>query len=157
MGSEAFTIGTFELTRHAQRRAQNRGIRAEVIELILEHGDIELHAGEGLHSLQISRKGMKRLANADVPAALREKALGVVLSDPEEIVIETDLCLGPLEEGEAEFRSVSDDQSVCTGYAVAIPETNHLPVEHWLANRLGRRLMSLRSEYPALRVRSIRV
>jgi S-adenosylmethionine synthetase len=69
---------------------------------------------------------------------------------PEEIVIETDLCLGPLEEGEAEFRSVSDDQSVCTGYAVAIPETNCLPVEHWLANRLGRRLISLRSEYPTL-------
>ena len=72
--------------------------------------------------------------------------------DPEEIVLETDLCLGPLEEGEAEFRSVSDDQSVCTGYAVAIPETNYLPVEHWLANRLGRRLMSLRSEYSTLRL-----
>ena len=72
--------------------------------------------------------------------------------DPEEIEIETDLCLGPLEEGEAEFRSISDDQSVCTGYAVAIPETNYLPVEHWLANRLGKRLMSLRSDYPALRL-----
>jgi S-adenosylmethionine synthetase len=69
---------------------------------------------------------------------------------PEEIEIETDLCLGSLEEGESEFRSVSDDQSICTGYAVAIPETNYLPVEHWLANRLGRRLMSLRSEYPTL-------
>ncbi len=72
--------------------------------------------------------------------------------DPEEIVIETDLCLGPLEEGEAEFRSVSDDQSICAGYAVAIPETNYIPVEHWLANRLGRRLLSLRSEYLTLRL-----
>ena len=72
--------------------------------------------------------------------------------NPEEIVIETDLCMGPLKEGEAEFRSVSDDQSVCTGYAVAIPETNYLPVEHWLANRLGRRLISLGSEYPTLKL-----
>lgn len=69
---------------------------------------------------------------------------------PDEIVIETDLCLGPLEEGEAEYRSVSDDQSICSGYAIAIPETNYLPVEHWLVNRLGRRLMSLRLEYPTL-------
>ena len=44
---------------------------------------------------------------------------------------------------EAEFRSLSDDQSICTGYATAIPGTNYLPVEHWLANRIGRRLTSL--------------
>ena len=79
MGSQAFGTGLFELTRHARSRAQNRGIRTEVIELVLAHGDIELHAGEGLHSLQISRKGMERLAEAGVRPALREKALGVVL------------------------------------------------------------------------------
>lgn len=65
---------------------------------------------------------------------------------PDELVIHTDLCLGPLEDGEAEFRSLADDQSICTGYATAIAETNHLPVEHWLANRLGRRLAGLRTE-----------
>ena len=69
---------------------------------------------------------------------------------PEEIEIETELCLGPLEEGESEFRSISDDQSICTGYAIAIPKTNYLPVEHWLANRLGRRLSSFRLDYPDL-------
>ncbi len=79
MGSRSRGIAPYALTLHAQGRAQNRGIRAEVIELILAHGDIELHAGEGLHSLQISRKGMGHLAEAGVPAALREKALGVVL------------------------------------------------------------------------------
>mgnify|MGYP001053722481 FL=1 len=69
---------------------------------------------------------------------------------PEDLEIRTDLCLGPLEDGEAEFRSLSDDQSICTGYATATAETNHLPVEHWLSNRLGRRLASLRTEAPDL-------
>jgi S-adenosylmethionine synthetase len=69
---------------------------------------------------------------------------------PEDLEIRTDLCLGPLEDGEAEFRLLSDDQSICTGYATATAETNHLPVEHWLSNRLGRRLASLRTEAPDL-------
>ncbi|MBT6974167.1 MAG: methionine adenosyltransferase domain-containing protein [Rhodospirillaceae bacterium] len=70
--------------------------------------------------------------------------------EPDELNIQTDLCLGPLEDGEAEFRSLSDDQSICTGYATAMAETNYLPVEHWLANRLGRRLAELRKEAPNL-------
>jgi S-adenosylmethionine synthetase len=72
--------------------------------------------------------------------------------DPDDLIIHTDLCLGPLEDGEAEFRSLADDQSICTGYATATPETNHLPTEHWLANRLGRRLAGLRTEAPDLRL-----
>ena len=71
---------------------------------------------------------------------------------PDDIEIETDLCLGPLEDGEAEYRALSDDQSICTGYAVNIPETNYLPVESWLANRLGRNLAGLRDEHPDLRL-----
>jgi len=69
---------------------------------------------------------------------------------PDDLIIHTDLCLGPLEDGEAEFRSLADDQSICTGYATAVAETNHLPVEHWLANRLGRRLASLQYDAPDL-------
>lgn len=70
--------------------------------------------------------------------------------EPDDLNIQTDLCLGPREDGEAEFRSLSDDQSICTGYATATAETNYLPVEHWLANRLGRRLAELRTEAPDL-------
>lgn len=69
---------------------------------------------------------------------------------PEALEIHADLCLAPLEGGEAEFREVADDQSICTGYAINHPETNYLPLEHWLANHLGRRLQSLRSEFPDL-------
>jgi S-adenosylmethionine synthetase len=71
---------------------------------------------------------------------------------PDDLVVNTDLCLGPLEEGEAEYRSLSDDQSICTGYATATSETNYLPIEHWLANRLGRRLATLRTETPDLNI-----
>lgn len=59
---------------------------------------------------------------------------------PEELDIRADLCLGPLLEGVAEFRSVSDDQSIMTGYAVDLPGTNYLPPEHWIAWRLMRGL-----------------
>ena len=69
---------------------------------------------------------------------------------PEELMVESHLCLGPLEDGEAEFRELSDDQAICIGYANNLPQTNHLPVEHWLAGKLARRLYALRLEAPAL-------
>ena len=69
---------------------------------------------------------------------------------PAEIEVRTNLCLGPLAEGEAEFRTVSDDQSIVTGYAVDLPGANWLPPEHWLAARLCRRLQRLRAEAPDL-------
>ena len=71
---------------------------------------------------------------------------------PDDVDIELDLCVGPLKDGEAEFRAVADDQSVCIGYAIDSPATNYLPLEHWLANRLGRRLQDLRQEHPNLRL-----
>jgi S-adenosylmethionine synthetase len=69
---------------------------------------------------------------------------------PGEVIVLSELCLGPLKDGEAEFRGLSDDQAICIGYANNIPQTNHLPVEHWLACQLARRLYALRGELPAL-------
>jgi S-adenosylmethionine synthetase len=71
---------------------------------------------------------------------------------PSKLAIRTDLCLGPLLDGEAEFRAVADDQSIVTGYAVNLPATNYLPPEHWLAWRLSARLQKLRHEQPDLRL-----
>lgn len=71
---------------------------------------------------------------------------------PEELLIRTDLCLGPLEPGEDEFRRVSDDQSIVVGYAVDLPGTNYLPPEHWLVHRLGRELQALRIDRPELQL-----
>jgi S-adenosylmethionine synthetase len=93
----------------------------------------------------------------DVPAIVRDVYRsagygGEWAPSPDDLNIHIDLCLGPLEEGEAAFRSLSDDQSICTGYATATPETNYLPVEHWLSNRLGRRLAELRVGAPDLKL-----
>jgi len=68
----------------------------------------------------------------------------------EEVVVQSELCLGPLEEGEAEYRELSDDQAICIGYANDLPQTNHLPVEHWLVRKLARRLYALRVDNPNL-------
>ena len=69
---------------------------------------------------------------------------------PEKLVVDNLLCLGPLEDGEAEFRELSDDQAICIGYATNIPQTNYLPVEHWLARKLAQRLHRLKTEQPDL-------
>jgi S-adenosylmethionine synthetase len=57
-----------------------------------------------------------------------------------------------LQEGESEFRSVSDDQCILTGYAIDLPGTNYLPPEHWIAWRLVRKLECLRQIHPKLRL-----
>jgi S-adenosylmethionine synthetase len=71
---------------------------------------------------------------------------------PEELEVRTNLCLGPLLDGEAGFREVSDDQSIVTGYAIDSPGTNYLPPEHWLAWRLARKLEALRTARPDLQL-----
>src|SRR5919198_2524146 len=71
---------------------------------------------------------------------------------PEAVTVYSDLCLGPLDDGEADFRCVSDDQAIVTGYAIDLPGTNYLPPEHWLAARLAIRLERLRTEAPDLRL-----
>jgi S-adenosylmethionine synthetase len=69
---------------------------------------------------------------------------------PEQVQLSTDLCLGPLWPGEAEFREVADDQSIVTGYACSTPGTEMLPVEHALVRRLAIRLARLRHDQPQL-------
>ena len=71
---------------------------------------------------------------------------------PEQVKVVSNLCLGPLEDGEAEFRELSDDQAICIGYANHLEPTNHLPVEQWLVARLAKRLHRLRVEYPDLQL-----
>jgi S-adenosylmethionine synthetase len=91
----------------------------------------------------------------DVPKIVREVYAtagynGLWRPAPEELVVHADLCLGPLNDGEADFRNLSDDQSIVTGYAVDLPGTNYLSPEHWLAARSAQRLRQLRTERPEL-------
>ena len=69
---------------------------------------------------------------------------------PAQVQVVSNLCLGPLEEGESEFRALADDQAVCIGYANDLVPTNHLPVEQWLVSRLAKRLYALRLDAPEL-------
>lgn len=72
------------------------------------------------------------------------------IPDPNTVLVETNLCLGELDAEESDFRVISDDQSVVTGYAIDSPGTNYLPPEHWLAWRLSQALASLRMTRPEL-------
>jgi len=74
------------------------------------------------------------------------------LPAPSHLKVSQDVCFGPLLDGEAEFRSISDDQSIVTGYAIDLPGTNYLPPEQWLVSQIARRLEALRTERRDLRL-----
>ena len=91
----------------------------------------------------------------DIDRIVRERYAEIGHGDawppaPAGLGIVCDLDLGPLVPGEADFREVSDDQSICTGYAVDSPVTGWLPPEHWLAHRIVRGLEALRRTDPQL-------
>ncbi len=69
---------------------------------------------------------------------------------PHQLEVTSNVCLGPLEEGEPQFRELSDDQAICIGYANNLVQTNHQPVEQWLVRALARRLHGLRALHPQL-------
>jgi len=86
----------------------------------------------------------------DIPAIARDVFAGSGYNSgwrpaPSELRVTTDLCVGPLNPGEAEFRAFADDQSIVTGYAVDLAGTNFLPPEHWLVHQFGHRLHQLRA------------
>ena len=98
-----------------------------------------------------------QLAIADIEQIVRNRYAHIGYGDswgphPESLTIVCDLDLGPLVPGEADFRAVSDDQSICTGYAVDSPATGWMPPEHWLALTIIKRLEQLRRTQPALRL-----
>jgi S-adenosylmethionine synthetase len=71
---------------------------------------------------------------------------------PEVLTVHNAACMDVLVEGESELRELSDDQSICIGYAVDRPETEYLPVEQWLVRRIARRLYGLREVHPELQL-----
>ena len=63
--------------------------------------------------------------------------------DPAALAVICDVDLGPLLDGEADFRELSDDQAISVGYAVDSPATGWLPPEHWLAWQIVREMQSI--------------
>lgn len=68
----------------------------------------------------------------------------------EELEIYLDVCIEILKDDERDLRKYSDDQNVVNGYAINSPETDYLPIEHYLATKLGRELAYRASLYSYL-------
>ena len=107
------------------------------------------------HVYVTGRIGGRDAQNIDVERIVRDVYFSAGYDSnwypaPDQVKVISNLCLGPLEEGEAEFRELSDDQAICIGYANQYEQLNHLPIEQWLVNRLARRLHRLRAEQPVL-------
>lgn len=59
---------------------------------------------------------------------------------PEELEIILDVCIETLSDDERDLRRYSDDQNIVNGYALNSPETDYLPVAHYVALQIGERL-----------------
>lgn len=75
---------------------------------------------------------------------------GTFVPAPEHLEVRFDLCLGPLDRDEREIRDVSDDQSICVGYAVEGKRAGYGPLEQALATDFARALECLRRTRPEL-------
>ena len=67
---------------------------------------------------------------------------GVWIPEPGQLKITTDLCEEELPADESDIRPFSDDQNIVIGYACSDELTNYLPLAHWVAGELGRRLFA---------------
>jgi hypothetical protein len=66
----------YRMTRHGEKRAQQRGIKFEAIKFIIENADIRRHAGDGRRELGISRRRLAVLRRKGSPATLIERTDG---------------------------------------------------------------------------------
>lgn len=65
-------------TRHAERRAQQRGIALALIDTVLRHADIEMPVGGRCVALRLSVEGI-RLLRRECGAARADRAKDIVL------------------------------------------------------------------------------
>ncbi|HOH58466.1 MAG TPA: methionine adenosyltransferase domain-containing protein [Bacilli bacterium] len=62
----------------------------------------------------------------------------------EDLEIILDVNIETLVDGERRIRKYSDDQNIVTGYAINSKETDYLPIAHFLANFIGRKIVEYR-------------
>jgi hypothetical protein len=70
---------SFSLTRHAIKRAQQRGIKSETLNFVLDHADAEVHVGNGRFSIHISRRKLKRLHAEGQPITSCDRAREIAM------------------------------------------------------------------------------
>ena len=77
-----------EMTMHSNVRIQQRGIKGEVVNLVLQEADQINECRNGSHSLFISKKKLKKLAcRKTFSTQIVDKAKGVVLVIADDTVI----------------------------------------------------------------------
>ena len=70
---------------HAEHRAQQRGIRRDVVSFILDEADIDAPAGKGCFSIYVSKRKLKRMVDLNqIKAKFAARVEGVVLIDSDE-------------------------------------------------------------------------
>lgn len=80
----------FIVSDHALMRAQQRGLRLQAIELVLQVRDRTQPIGEGLQAWSVSRARQQRLRDAGLPSSVIERAGRTILVvDPLRRVIKT--------------------------------------------------------------------
>ena len=69
------------VTRHASSRLKQRGVTARVADLLLNYGDVHLHAGEGATTVSMSRNAAAMLVaeGVDPDVVIRARRLSAVL------------------------------------------------------------------------------
>ncbi len=67
---------------------------------------------------------------------------------PEALKVLQNVCLEPLPDDERAIRDLSDDQNVVSGYACDHPETDYLPLAHFVARHIGRKIDAWRRTVP---------
>jgi hypothetical protein len=73
--------------RHGMTRAQQRAIRPEMVDFVLEHADVDLEAGNGCRASRISNRRVTDLLRDRADVAVVERARNiVVITCGEEIV-----------------------------------------------------------------------
>ena len=69
----------FQLSKHASKRAQQRGISRQTMDLVMERADQYRDAGDGCVTCWISRRQCAQLRSEGLAAAQIERVTNVVL------------------------------------------------------------------------------
>lgn len=69
----------YTLTPHAQKAAQQRGIKLQTVQCVLYNADVRNHRGEGKMSFAISKKKMKQLRSQGYPSKIIEDSSSIVV------------------------------------------------------------------------------
>ena len=72
-------MANYSLTKHAEYRAQQRGIEDKTIFFVIENADLKYRAGSGCRSLQISNRRLKKLRSFERSSQSVERAKGVAV------------------------------------------------------------------------------